>query len=176
MRLQLTRPLFGSEPLLRFSHEQIVNEIGAFGAPAAFDFLGFDFDLLAEHLLLDFASVLSVVGPLAHHELEADDPDREKVDRKRVVLFPHHLGRHVPGRAAGFARVVGHVFFGDAEVRDAEIAVLVENQVFGFYVAVNDVLAVNVLQAVNHARDEKPRLLFAEPAIATYVITQITTV
>lgn len=63
-----------------------------------------------------------------------------------MVLATHDLGRHVAWGAGGFLGVVGAPDPGDAEVSEAQVASLVEDEVFRLNVSVQDAFLVDVLQ------------------------------
>lgn len=48
---------------------------------------------------------------------------------------------------------------GDAEVCDSKVALLIEDKVFGLDVSMEYILVMNILEAVNQARDEKPYII-----------------
>lgn len=70
-------------------------------------------------------------------------------------MAAHDLWRHVARRSARVLVVLGLVHARDAEVRDAQVAVLVEHQVFWLDVAVNDALRVDVLEPFEQACNEE---------------------
>lgn len=63
-----------------------------------------------------------------------------------MVPPAHDFGGHVAGCAAGVVGVVVADLPGDPEVRQPDVPVGLENEVLGFYVAVDYFICVQVLQ------------------------------
>jgi hypothetical protein len=64
-----------------------------------------------------------------------------------VVLPAHDLGRHIARRPRRLLRVVGTPLARDAEVGDAQVPALFEDQVLGLDVSVEDAVAVDELES-----------------------------
>lgn len=124
-------------------------------------------------MVSDVLPSFAVIRPLTKHSFEADDADGEVVDGDAVVLAAHDLGRHVAGRAAGVLCVLRIPDARDAEVREPEVAVAVEDEVLGLDVAVDDALVVHVLQAEQQAGQEEPRLLFGKLPVLRDVVPEV---
>lgn len=97
---------------------------------------------VADALLHDSA-VLVREARLAHDEFVREAAHRPPVDRLGVALAVHEFGRVVLGRAANAHCVVlGHVELAVAEVCDFDVAVVIDEHVFGLEVALDDVALV----------------------------------
>lgn len=102
--------------------------------------------------------ILILERVLAAEEFEEQDAEAEPVDRAAVVLALHHLGSHVLERAAERRRSFHYftaIFVADlaqAEVSDAQVAFRVDQDVFGFQVAVDHALLVHMLESEDDLR------------------------
>lgn len=90
-------------------------------------------------------------GRLALDHLVQETAEAEPVGRERVLLVVDDLGRHVAHGADPAAHHVALGYLdGQPEVGDAHVAVVVEEDVLGLAVAVDDALEVQVLEATDH--------------------------
>lgn len=83
-----------------------------------------------------------------------DDSQRVKVWGEWVALFEEDFGGHVGRSAAGLVAnviVVIDIILGDAEVGESKVAILFEDDVFGFEVFVDDVHGVYVFEGDDDA-------------------------
>jgi hypothetical protein len=101
----------------------------------------------------------------ALHNDEEDNSHGEQVYLSALVgLAFFNLGGHVShGSAVGLEAVNGLVA-GKAEVSDLDVEVLVNEDVFELEVAVDNSLAVHVLEGIEHLQSEKPTGVFAHAA------------
>ncbi len=131
--------------------------------------------LLVGDLVEDRHEVVGVEGPLAREQLEEHAAHAEEVAAP-VDLGPLHLlGRHVVGGAhdvAG-ARHGGGGEAGHPEVHDLHRAVLVDEDVRGLDVAVNDALLVRVGQAGQHRGDDRDLALHVEGGLAAHGLLEV---
>jgi hypothetical protein len=111
--------------------------------------------LPAEHFLADGLAVPAEVGPLADQQFVGDDAHCVEVGAEGVVLAEEHLGSHVPRSAAGLLRIFWLPKAGDAEVGDAGVSPLVQDDVFGLDVPVDDVPAVQAGEPLHEAAHEE---------------------
>ncbi len=93
-----------------------------------------------------------------HHAFISNNTNSKIVHAHAMVLPAHDLRRHVARRAAGLLGVVGAPDPSDAEVRQPQVAMGVEDQVLRLDVTVQDASLVDVLQGDEDARDEEFRL------------------
>lgn len=144
-----------TEPILWFTLDHLVDEVGSLDAPASRYVLHLDLDLLRHDVLTDLLPALAHVRPLSVHALVGHDTNSEVVDGLRVVEAQHHLGRHVARRARRVGRVLRSPDARDTEVGDPQIAIVVDDEVLGLDVTVQDLLLVAVLEACNQARHKE---------------------
>jgi hypothetical protein len=81
--------------------------------------------------------------------------------------FPTSLfGAHVGGRS-GILRSFTNVFFpqSQAEINDVRIAIVVDQDVAGLYISMNQPLLVSVMQRLSHGRHQFRRLLTRKPGL-----------
>ena len=102
-----------------------------------------------------------------------DDADGVEVDLEGVHLLAEDLGRHVAGGAACVETLLGVLGPRDPEVREAQVAQLVEHQVLGLDVAVEDALLVDVLHRCQDAGDQEARLFLGESPHGADAVPQI---
>lgn len=123
-------------------------------------------DAVVHHLAV---GVVERRQPVDH--LVDQDAQRPPVHALPVRHLPQDLGRQVLGRAAQrLRRVALHVLLRQAEVRDADVALGVQEEVLGLQVAVDDVVLMQMGDAqhdlgcvefgsalgVNDTRNERP--------------------
>mmetsp|Transcript_17981 Transcript_17981/g.30601 ORF Transcript_17981/g.30601 Transcript_17981/m.30601 type:complete len:309 (-) Transcript_17981:404-1330(-) len=148
--LQVLDPV-DAQPLSGHSLQTAVNEVGCLSRVAHRQVALPDSGLLVEDGLAYLLSAPAEVGPATHDALVADNPHGEVVGRDPVVLLEHDLGGHVAGRAAVLRAILLDPDLGDAEVGESEVAIRVEDEVLGLYVAMNNPSLVGVLQRLNEA-------------------------
>lgn len=103
----------------------------------------------------DFLSVFPLEWPFSEHALVSDDAHCEVINRNAVVLSAHDFRGHVTRSATCVLRVLGVQNSGNSKVSNAQVTLLVKHQVFGFNVAMKDMVAVQVFQTNNHAGNEE---------------------
>ena len=124
-------------------------------------------------MIANLLSVLPVVRPLAKHALVGDHTHCKVVDGDTVVLTAHDFRRHISWRARGVLRVFGVPQTGNTKICHSEIALLVKYQVLGLDVPVQNGVLVEVLEAKQHASDEKFGLHFTKVPIFSNVIPEV---
>ncbi len=132
------------------------------------------FELAVGDRPVDFVGVFAVLaeGQVAAHELVEHDAcsstgtDGPEVDLQAVAFAFEDLGRHVVRRAEhreGFVDAVfGFEDFGRVHVDEIGVAVVVDHDVLGLDVSVDDVEFVEVLDGEEHAADVELRLFVAQ--------------
>lgn len=90
-----------------------------------------------------FAASASI-GSAAEHAFVTDDANCEVVDCNAVWLLAHHLWSHVTRRSRCVLGVVRIPNSSNTQIRDLQIALLVENQVLWLNVSMQDALLVQV--------------------------------
>lgn len=88
-----------------------------------------------------------------------------------MILFTHHFWRHVTWSAACFFGIVLGPYSSDPKVGDLQVPVLVEDEIFWLYVAVDYQLVVNKTESLDNARYEKLSLIFVKYSIPSYVVS-----
>lgn len=173
-------PVEGLEPLVRLEGgerravlpglgvavEQQLDELHGVAVLLALEVRGV-LELLCDDLLVDVVGVFEVFpeGHVAAHELVQEHPDRPQVHVQAVPFAAEDLRRHVVRRAQngeGFVAVLGVQDLRSAHVDDLQPALVVDHQVLGLQVAVDYVLAVQVLDAQDDRPDVVPRFVVAE--------------
>mmetsp|Transcript_15445 Transcript_15445/g.34065 ORF Transcript_15445/g.34065 Transcript_15445/m.34065 type:complete len:291 (-) Transcript_15445:1126-1998(-) len=150
-----------AQSVLRVPHQQVGQQVlGVVGD------LGGEVELGLHDLLEHGLAVAAVERRQACDHLVQQRPQGPPVHRPAVPLSSQHLGRNVLGRAAEAVRprgVVAHPLFREAEVGQPHVAVLVQKDVFGLQVAVNDVHFVHILQREGDLRCVEARPVLRKP-------------
>jgi hypothetical protein len=102
---------------------------------------------------LGFRVPLRLKGRRAAEEFLREDAEGPVVHGVVVVLVLDHLGREVVERAAERRAARGGGMDGPAEIRDLEVAALADEEVLGLDVAVDDVLAVHLVERLGERCD-----------------------
>lgn len=144
-----------AQSILRLSLDHFVDEVGGLDPPADRYFLLLNMDLLRENVVPDVLPRLAHVRPLPEHALVGEDADGEVVDGVRVILPAHYFRRHVPRRAGSVLRVLLPPVASDAEVGDAQVALVVDNEVLRLDITMYDLLFVAVLEAGDKTRHKE---------------------
>ena len=142
-----------AQSVLRLSLDHLVDEVGGLDGPASWDVSFLDLDLLRQDVVSDFLPGLAHVGSAAEHALVGHHAHSEVVDTSSVVDSAHHLRRHVAGCSRGVLSVLRPPDSGNTEVSNPEVALLINDQVLGLDVSVDDIFLVADLEAGNQARD-----------------------
>jgi hypothetical protein len=109
----------------------------------------------AQNLLVDHHGVLVVKGVNAGQHLVGEDAEGPPVDGFAVALVEKHLGREVL-RGATKSVGAGLAVFGEAEVGQFQISILINQNVFRLEVAVDDVLRLKILEHKTDLGGVKP--------------------
>ena len=161
MVLDVLRPI-ETETIQRFALDQPVDEVSSLDRPAGRDVRLPDLNLTRQDVLSDLAPVASGIRSAAKHTLETDDAHGKVVDSHAVWLATHHLRRHIAWSARCVLLVFRIPHSSNAKVGDLEVPVLIEDQIFRFYITVQNALLMQILQRDDHAGDKEARLLFGE--------------
>lgn len=123
-----------------------------------------------DRLLLDqlvhFGIILraSVEGRETNDHLVCQNSESPPIDREGVTTFNQNLGRQVIGRATeGVGLGVSFEHLSEAEVSQADVAILVHQNVLRLQVTVDDVLLVQVTQGHSDLDCVESGPLFVEP-------------
>ena len=106
-------------------------------------------------MVTDLFAISAVVGTLPEHALVGNDSHGEVVDRDSVILTTHHFRCHVTRSTRGILRVLRVPKSGNSQISNAEIALLVEDQVLRLDVSMKNGVLVEVLEAEEHAGNEE---------------------
>lgn len=158
----------------RLSLNQSIDEVSSLNAPALRNFGALDLDLLGQNMLSDFSPVSAGVRSASEHAFVAYDAHGEVVDSHAMRLLAHDLGCHVAWSSRGVLGVVRVPNSCNSQISDFQIAICVEHQVLRLYISVQNALLVQVFEAHEHAGDEEPGLLLAEPLVFGQVVPEIT--
>ena len=175
VRLKLLRASIVANSVNRFSLQTLVNEVSCFFVPPLGDTILLYLHLATENLVSDIFARAAFVGPLTHHALVSDHAHSEIVSSQAMVLPAHHFWGHVAWRPTGFTRVIRRQNPCDAEVSEAEVALVIKDEILRFDVPVNNQLRMHRLQCVNQACDKEPSDLHREFPLTSYVIAEIST-
>ena len=80
----------------------------------------------------------------SHHALEANDSNCEVIDRYSMVLTAHNFRCHVARSSTCFLGVVRIPYSCYAEVGNSEVTLVVEDQIFGFDIPMEDAFVMDV--------------------------------
>ena len=115
-----------------------------------------ELNLALEDLLVDGHRVIVIEGVNAGEHLVREDAQGPPVDRLAVALIQEDFGRQVLGRSA--KRVSARLaVLSESEVRQFEVALLVNKDVLRLQISVNDVQRVQILEHQRHLRGVKPK-------------------
>ena len=143
------------ETVTRLPLDQSVDKISSICRPVLRNFILMDFDLFRKDMITNLFSVLAMVRPLAEHTLIGDDSHSEVVDGYTVVLAAHDLGSHIAGRARCVLRVLRIPQTCNTQIRDPQVAILVEDQVLWLDITMQDCILVKIFEAKEHASDKE---------------------
>ena len=143
--LDLVRAII-TQSILRLSLNHPIDEVGGLDAPSGRDVLHLDLDLLRHDVLADLFSALANVRAFTVHALVGHDADCEVINCLRVIEPEHDFRGHIAGRARGVRRVLRSPNSRNTKVRDAQVAIVVDDEVLWLDVSVQDLLLVAVLE------------------------------
>ena len=143
------------ETVTRLPLDQSVDKISSICRPVLRNFILMDLDLFRKDMVTNLLPVLAMVWPLAEHAFVSDDSHREVVDGHTVVLAAHDLGSHIAGRARCVLRVLRIPQTCNTQIRDPQVAILVEDQVLWLDITMQDGILVQIFEAEEHASDKE---------------------
>ena len=149
MRLELICALFVSNTVCRFALYALINEICCLFIPALWYVILFYCYLSAEDLITYVLPSLAFIGALSHHALVSDDSDSKVVSSQAMVLSAHDLWGHVARCSARLARIVRTNYPRDAKIRQPQIALVVEDEVFRLDIPMDDHVGMDSPQGVH---------------------------
>jgi len=132
--------------------------------------------IVASHdLLVEFAGAGVLEGQVAAEHGVEDDAAAPDVCPQTVVAFArYHFGSSVAGTAAGgLEPLAGLVVVGESEVYDFDVVAVVEEEVLGLEVAVDDAVLVDVVDACDDLLHEGDGLLLAESLVLDDVVEEL---
>ena len=95
-------------------------------------------------------------------DYKEDDTQREQVNLRPLVSFALlDLGRHIRHRSSIGLQCIDVLVTGEAVVGHLQVELLINKDVFKFYVTMNNTFVVHVFKGVEELRDEKPASVFA---------------
>lgn len=115
----------------------------------------------ADDLLVDLDRLVGEEGWIAGGHLIQQHAQRPPVDRLVVALAEDDLRREVLGRAAQRPRAPFHPL-GKAEIGHLQVAFRIDEQIFRFKVAVDDLQVVQVLEGEHDLGGVEARMRLAE--------------
>lgn len=136
-----------AEALAQVGHEEMPNQRLGFPTSAStilIEALG-EFEFALEDVVVDVHGVFVGEGVDASDHFVEEDAKGPPIGRLAVALVEEDLRREIFGRATHRERPIFNDF-GEAEISDFEVAVLAEQKVLWFQVAVDNVLRVHMLE------------------------------
>jgi len=127
--------------------------------------------------VVHFISVLTrgVERRAANKHLVSKDADGPPINREPMTHIRQNLRCDVVRRAAESLRLLSSLeHFSETEIGEAEVAVLVHEDVFGFEVAIDDLLFVEVADSHDHLHRIKLHSLLVEAMVFAEVAEQLT--
>ncbi len=85
-----------------------------------------------------------------------------------------HLRCHVAGSAWCIVRIIGSVNSCDTEVRQLQVPILVDHQIFRFNISMNNLVLVNVLESRDEASNKELCGALIKGSMRTDMKSQIT--
>ena len=122
--------------------------------------------------LTDFVSVATGERPTPQHQFVGNNAEGKVVDRIGVIFSVENLWSHVARCPACVSSVIFTPGPGNTEIRDSDISMFVHDDVFGFYVSVDNLVLVDVLEAEDEAADKKLGQGLAEVFTCAEVVPQ----
>jgi hypothetical protein len=169
--------LFDGVPIFRIGSEHSPEQIDSRGGEPLVDA-----ELALDDVALDVEGRGRAERGLAVQQLVQQDAERPHVDLLVLVVAADHLGRHVLVRAAkrdpvvrlgpGSARELGELA-APAEVGHLGHEVRVEQDVLRLEVAVQEALAVDVLQRQGHLGHDLARVALRKPLVPLQKLVQV---
>jgi len=144
-----------AESVLRLPLDHLVDEVRGLYAPPDRNLLLLDLDLLCQDIVSDVFPRLSDVRPFTVHALVSHNSHGKIVHGERMILPTHDLGSHVPGRARRVLSILLSPISCDTEIRDPEVALVIDDKVLRLDVPVNNLLLMAVFEAGHEACNEK---------------------
>lgn len=129
-------------------------------------------DSLRFNTLTDFVPVATRERPTAQHQFVGNDAEGKIVDRIGVFFSFENLGRHVARCSTCIFGVVFAPGPGNTEIGNSDVPMFVHDDVFGFYVSVDNLVLVDVLEAKDEASDKKLGQGLAEAITRAEVVAQ----
>lgn len=114
-----------------------------------------------------------VIGVPAYHGIKNDTTAPEVCFEPFVGESAHHFGSGVAGAAAGRVQFLARVVVrGETEVNYLDLEAVIEQDVFGLQVAVNDAEHVHVFDCVHELEEEAASFAFFKSLLAHYVLEE----
>mmetsp|Transcript_30181 Transcript_30181/g.79271 ORF Transcript_30181/g.79271 Transcript_30181/m.79271 type:complete len:236 (+) Transcript_30181:1532-2239(+) len=136
------------------------------------------FELAMQDELIHFLPVLAVERREPHDHLIRDTPERPPIHRPAVRRFLEHLWRKVLwGATEGPRSVLGaHPLLAQSKVSQHDVAILVQQNVFGLEVAVQHVMVVKKPQRRRQLGGVKQRALLRKLLVLVQVEVELASV
>ena len=138
--------------------------------------MSLDGHLLRKQHISNFLSSSTDIWSSPHHELISNHSKCEVVNAETVVLPAHYFGRHIPRCARSIRAVIRLEYSRNTHVGNAQIPILLHDDILWFDVSVDHVFIVHVFKANNHACNHEFGLGLVEPSLFANVEAEIATV
>jgi hypothetical protein len=122
--------------------------------------------------LTDFFSVATGKRPTPQHQFVGNNAEGKVVDRIGVIFSVENLWGHVARCSACVCSVIFTPGPGNTEIGDSDVPMFVHDDVFGLYVSVYNLVAMDVLEAEDEAAYKKLGQGLAKVFTCTEVVPQ----
>ena len=133
-----------TQPILWFSLNHFIYEISCFDTPVSWDFTFFNLNLFWQNVISNFLTWFSDVRASSIHALICHDSNCEIIHWGRVVLTAHNLWSHISWRTRCILSIFRSPDSCNPKICYSYIAVHVDDQIFWFYVSVDNLFFMAV--------------------------------
>ena len=116
---------------------QLVDEVYRLRRPGHWRLRFRNLHLSRHNTITNIFATLPIVRSSPQHTLVGDYAHGIVIYTYSMILFAHYFWRHITWSAARFFRVILRPYSRDTEIGDLQIPILVEHEIFRFYVAVD---------------------------------------
>jgi len=138
-----------SQPILRFSLNHLIDKVCCFNAPSSWDFTFLDLNLFRKYVVSNFFSRLSYIWSSSKHAFVGHYSYCKIINRSCMILSAHYFWSHVPWCSWGILSVLWSPYSSNSKISDPYITIIVNDQVFWFYVSMNNLFFMAVLESCN---------------------------
>lgn len=140
-----------TETLLRLSLKKAVDEISSFKGPLFRNLLFAYLWLSRQYLFSYFFPRTATKRSSSQHQLMRHNSNCKVICRKAMVLAAKHFRGHISGSAASVTTIIRAKRTGNSQISHPCIALLIQNNVLGLYVSMDDSSRMQVAESQQHA-------------------------